>query len=124
MKLPAGTSAKYRDDEAFDFPVGTVIAKTFAYPVDARESRARPAADRDPHSQHEADGWVGLPYIWNDEQTEAMLDVAGDHDRRQLDPHRRQRANEQLHHPQRQPVQGMPQAGRHDESDRPQGPAT
>jgi uncharacterized repeat protein (TIGR03806 family) len=26
---------------------------------------------------HRPDGWVGLPYIWNDEQTEATLDVAG-----------------------------------------------
>ncbi len=28
--------------------------------------------------KREADGWVGLPYIWNKEQTEATLDVAGD----------------------------------------------
>jgi uncharacterized repeat protein (TIGR03806 family) len=26
---------------------------------------------------HRPDGWVGLPYIWNDKQTEATLDVAG-----------------------------------------------
>ena len=28
--------------------------------------------------KREPDGWVGLPYIWNDAQTEATLDVAGD----------------------------------------------
>ena len=28
--------------------------------------------------KHDADGWVGLPYIWNAEQTDATLDVAGD----------------------------------------------
>ena len=37
VKLPAGHSAEYRADEAFEFPVGTVIAKTFAYPIDARD---------------------------------------------------------------------------------------
>ena len=28
--------------------------------------------------KHDVDGWVGLPYIWNKDQTEATLDVAGD----------------------------------------------
>ena len=28
--------------------------------------------------KHEENGWVGLPYVWNDAQTEATLDVAGD----------------------------------------------
>src|SRR5262249_6384791 len=26
---------------------------------------------------HKPEGWIGLPYIWNDEQTEATLKVAG-----------------------------------------------
>ena len=30
--LPPGTSAEYEDTEAFNFPVGTVISKTFFYP--------------------------------------------------------------------------------------------
>src|SRR6185295_5348518 len=28
--------------------------------------------------KHDPQGWVGLPYIWNAAQTEAVLDVAGD----------------------------------------------
>ena len=28
--------------------------------------------------KHEPDGWVGLPYVWNEAQSEATLDVAGD----------------------------------------------
>ena len=36
IRLPPGTHATYRDDDTFDFPVGTVIAKTFAFPRDAR----------------------------------------------------------------------------------------
>ena len=78
VKLPPGTTAKYSADDAFEFPVGTVIAKTFAYPADARDpSQGRRLLEtrilkRDPS------GWVGLPYIWNREQTEAVLDVAGE----------------------------------------------
>ena len=29
----------YRETDAFEFPVGTVIAKTFAFPRDARRHR-------------------------------------------------------------------------------------
>lgn len=30
--MPAGQSARWSQDQAFDFPVGTVISKTFYYP--------------------------------------------------------------------------------------------
>ena len=65
-------------DEAFEFPVGTVIAKTFAFPHDAREPVAGRRLIETRILKREPDGWVGLPYIWNKEQTEATLDVAGD----------------------------------------------
>ena len=78
VKLPPGTSAQYREDAAFEFPVGTLIAKTFAYPLDARDPTAGRRLLETRILKHEEQGWVGLPYIWNAEQTEAVLDVAGD----------------------------------------------
>jgi uncharacterized repeat protein (TIGR03806 family) len=78
VKLPEGTSAKYRADDAFEFPVGTVIAKTFAYPTDARDPSLGRRLIETRILKHEPDGWVGIPYIWNDEQTDAVLEVAGD----------------------------------------------
>ncbi|HEY4308489.1 MAG TPA: SO2930 family diheme c-type cytochrome [Pirellulales bacterium] len=77
VRLPQGTSAKYNAEDAFDFPVGTVIAKTFAYPRDMRQPELSRRLLETRILKHEADGWVGLPYLWNDEQTEATLDVAG-----------------------------------------------
>lgn len=77
VKLPKGTSAKYSADEAFDFPVGTIIAKTFAYPVDMRKPELGQRLLETRVLRHDADGWVGLPYVWNAEQNEAILDVAG-----------------------------------------------
>ena len=78
IKLPPDTHATYSPDDVFEFPVGTVIAKTFAFPHDARDpSRGRRLIETR-ILKHEPDGWVGLPYIWNKEQTEATLDVAGD----------------------------------------------
>ena len=38
MWLPEGTSARYEPREAFDFPVGTILSKTFFYPVAAGEN--------------------------------------------------------------------------------------
>jgi len=78
IKLPAGTHATYRDDDVFDFPIGTLIAKTFAYPRDARDRSQGRRLIETRILKREPDGWVGLPYVWNDAQTEASLDVAGD----------------------------------------------
>jgi hypothetical protein len=78
IELPAGTRATYREHDAFEFPVGTVIAKTFAYPRDARDPAKGRRLIETRILKREPDGWVGLPYIWNAAQTDAMLDVAGD----------------------------------------------
>jgi uncharacterized repeat protein (TIGR03806 family) len=77
VRLPPGTSANYQDTEVFDFPVGTTIAKTFAYPCDLRDPSRGQRLIETRLLIHQPDGWVGLPYIWNDEQTEATLNVAG-----------------------------------------------
>ena len=78
VKLPAGMHATYRDVDAFEFPIGTVIAKTFAYPRDARDPSKGRRLIETRILEREPDGWVGRPYIWNAAQTEATLDVAGD----------------------------------------------
>jgi uncharacterized repeat protein (TIGR03806 family) len=89
--LPAGTSIRYGDD-AFEFPVGTVITKTFYYPR-AEGAAVRKVLAQSPGASldlsqvrlietrlliNTASGWVARPYVWNAEQTEATLSVAGD----------------------------------------------
>lgn len=82
VKLPPGASARYTSEGPLDFPVGTVIAKTFFYPADLRE----PAGDGDRLDRdlietrilvHETTGWVGIPYVWNEDQTDAVLALTG-----------------------------------------------
>ena len=94
--LPPGTSIRYGED-AFEFPVGTVISKTFYYPravagaagrIAVRKVLAQsadPALDLNQVRLLEtrllintASGWVAIPYVWNAEQTEATLALAGD----------------------------------------------
>jgi len=73
--MPPGASAQYRDDGPFDFPVGTVLAKTFAFPVDGSavqkliETRLL---------VHAASGWTPLLYIWDNKQRDATLQLVPD----------------------------------------------
>ena len=94
--MPEGVSASYREDRVLDFPVGTVITKTFYYPRGPGETEVLRSLDRAPGwradgldldairlvetrilVRREA-GWTALPYVWNPEQTEARLARAGD----------------------------------------------
>jgi uncharacterized repeat protein (TIGR03806 family) len=77
VKLPPGTGAEYHDPDVFQFPVGTIISKTFAYPLDFSDPASGRRLIETRLLIHKPEGWIGLPYIWNDEQTEATLKVAG-----------------------------------------------
>ena len=37
--MPAGTSATYQAEQSFDFPVGTILSKTFYYPLPEGQAR-------------------------------------------------------------------------------------
>jgi uncharacterized repeat protein (TIGR03806 family) len=77
LYLPPGTQARYDAREVFALPEGTILAKTFAYPADMRDpARGRRLLEtrlliRRP------EGWVALPYVWNEAQTEATLRPIG-----------------------------------------------
>jgi uncharacterized repeat protein (TIGR03806 family) len=90
--VPEGTSAVPVDDR-LEFPVGTVFTKTFYYP-----ERNGVLLKTDPGDEIVAgeldlrkvrlvetrilvrrpDGWEALPYVWNDDQTDATLKIGGD----------------------------------------------
>lgn len=76
--LPDGTKAQYSENEAFDFPVGTVITKTFALPADTAK---RGIENEDLIETrlliHRASGWTALPYVWNAQKDEAVLTKPG-----------------------------------------------
>lgn len=92
--MPAGTPARYRQDGAIDFPVGTIISKTFYYPRGEGDTVLRSddtGADADGGLTlgkvrlvetrllvRRASGWIALPYVWNAGQTEARLMRTGE----------------------------------------------
>jgi uncharacterized repeat protein (TIGR03806 family) len=99
--MPKGVAATYDPDKWFDFPVGTIVTKTFYY--------STPAAVTDPQASgtvvkmtpatyqtgvkvldlthvrlietrllvKRAGGWVALPYVWNADGTDATLERTG-----------------------------------------------
>lgn len=79
VQLPDSQSfVNYNEQEVFDFPVGTTIIKTFYYPKDFRKPELGRQLMETRLLIHEADGWKALEYVWNDTQTDAVLEVAGD----------------------------------------------
>ena len=98
--LPAGTAARYREDREFEFPVGTILSKTFHYqraagpdaaPLEVARVDRESRLDGDGHLDLDEyvlvetrllvryeDGWRALPYVWNEAQDEAFLELAGD----------------------------------------------
>jgi parallel beta-helix repeat protein len=75
--VPEGTAAAYRETSVFDFPVGTVIAKTFTIKNDFRDADSSEEIIETRLLIHRKAGWEGLPYIWNDEKSDALLSVTG-----------------------------------------------
>ena len=78
LKIPEGKTVNYNPDEVLEFPVGTTIIKTFYYPNDFRDLSKGRRLMETRLLIHEQIGWKALEYVWNDEQTEAVLEVAGD----------------------------------------------
>ncbi len=78
VKVPAGKTIPYNDSIAFDFPPGTVLIKNFYYPNDFRNPAKGKRIIETRLLVHTESGWQAWPYVWNDEQTEAYYEVAGE----------------------------------------------
>ncbi|MET0655060.1 MAG: SO2930 family diheme c-type cytochrome [Pseudoxanthomonas sp.] len=98
--MPKGKSASYAAQSSFAFPVGTIISKTFYYPLPADgtwdgKSVARNSGTHSEVQNESLDlskvrlietrllvrretGWEAMPYVWNEAQTEATLRRAGE----------------------------------------------
>lgn len=96
--MPPGASARYTSEAAFDFPVGTVISKTFYFPLPAGGWDGKTVQRGDPAQSlatgetldlrrvrlietrllvRRDDGWVALPYVWDADQRDATLQRIG-----------------------------------------------
>lgn len=76
--VPPDKSASYIEDEIFDFPLGTTLVKTFALPTntDNRGLENENLIETRLLIKRKT-GWVTLPYVWNNNKTDAILDTNG-----------------------------------------------
>ncbi|MEE4349100.1 MAG: SO2930 family diheme c-type cytochrome [Pacificimonas sp.] len=71
--VPEGKTISYTEEGVLDIPVGSAIVKHFGFTradgsIDMIETRLL---------IHQADGWTALPYVWDANDTKAMLKKAG-----------------------------------------------
>lgn len=76
--VPEGKKGKYHAEEVLKLPVGSCLIKSFYYPADFRKPEAERRIIETRLLVHRESGWEALDYVWNDEQTEAVLENAGD----------------------------------------------
>ena len=77
MQLPEGEAATYHDSEVFEFPKASILVKNFYYPTDFSKPEGERRILETRLLIHEEESWKALTYVWNDEQTEAFLEIAG-----------------------------------------------
>jgi uncharacterized repeat protein (TIGR03806 family) len=78
IRVPAGKKIIYNDTGFLAMPVGTVLIKNFYFPIDFRNPAKGRKILETRLLVNEENGWMAYPYVWNEEQTEAVYDVAGE----------------------------------------------
>ncbi|MCA9771189.1 MAG: right-handed parallel beta-helix repeat-containing protein [Myxococcales bacterium] len=74
--IPPGQKVVYNGTDTLDFPVGTIIAKTFSFADDLRAPTTENVVETRLLIRRET-GWVGLPFIWDHARGDAFLSVGG-----------------------------------------------
>ena len=77
--MPEGTAAKIGNiDESFEFPQGAVLIKNFYYYRDVRSPEQGKQLVETRLLINKQSGWDALTYVWDAQQADANLEIAGD----------------------------------------------
>lgn len=77
VKVPEDSVVNYEEVDVLDFPISTVLIKNFYYPADFNKPEEERRIIETRLLVREGEEWKPLSYIWNDEQTDAYIEVAG-----------------------------------------------
>ena len=75
--LPDGTSATFHPEKMFEYPVGTVLVKTFGYLNDIRDESLGRQLIETRLLIHGEKGWTAWAYVYDETEEDAILKVAG-----------------------------------------------
>jgi uncharacterized repeat protein (TIGR03806 family) len=78
VRLPSGKSVNYQKEGVLNFPEGTAIVKTFYYSADFRNPGINKNIIETRVLIKEQEAWKALSYVWNEDQTDAIREIAGD----------------------------------------------
>ena len=78
IRMPAGTSVQYSPKGVPDFPEGTLLIKNFYFSADQRRPGKNKNIIETRLLEKKSGEWKALVYTWNEAQTEAFLEIAGD----------------------------------------------
>ena len=78
VRLPSGKFVQYQSEGVLHFPEGTVLIKTFYYSADFRNPGKNKNIIETRVLIKEQEEWKALSYVWNEEQTDAIREIAGD----------------------------------------------
>ncbi len=74
--IPPGKSATYTADGPMDFPVGTIVTKSFGFPADVRNPQPVTWVETRVMVRRES-GWFGVAYVWDKDQKKATIQPGG-----------------------------------------------
>jgi len=77
IRLPEGKTINFSSTGVLEFPVGTMLIKTFSYLKDLRDPAQGERLLETRVEFLKESGWYGYSYIWNEQQTEAELSLGG-----------------------------------------------
>lgn len=77
VKIPIGTQMTKSGDGTIDFPNGTILTKTFFYYNDERDTTLGKRVLETRLEIKENNEWNAATYIWNQNQTDATLELNG-----------------------------------------------
>jgi uncharacterized repeat protein (TIGR03806 family) len=77
IALPSGKKIEFNNTDTLSFPVGSTVIKNFYYAADFRKPEENIRLIETRLLIREAGGWKALTYLWNEQQTDAVLEVAG-----------------------------------------------
>ncbi len=75
--LPAGTAISYRAKGPLDFPVGSILIKSFLFPEDMSEPTKHLRLIETRVIVRDKTEWKAWPYVWDDDGQDATLKVGG-----------------------------------------------
>lgn len=77
VKVPEGTKMARLSDDSIDFPDGSILIKTFFYYDDERDFTLGKRIIETRLLIKESNTWNVATYIWNEDQSEATLELEG-----------------------------------------------